>query len=209
MSIGNKIREIRKAKNLKISEVEMKAGISEGNLSRIETGKQWPKEETLKAIANALECHISNFFSDSPNVGQQIPVITYAETEALQNTKQLHAIHQKITPYDSSHWIPANTDMPENTFALEIGDNSMFPEFHENDHVIIAPDLPPKPGDFVLATVNHEILFRKYRPRETNILGNTVFQLIPLNEDYPALRSDVVSITIIGTMLEHRRYRKK
>lgn len=214
MGVGRKIREIRKSRKLNISDVELKAGISEGNLSRIETGKQWPREETLIAIANALDCSIVDFFSNTATgvtSGQQIPLVTYAQTETLQNINKRHTIRQELSTYassDPSRWIPAAADTPANAFALEISDGSMQPDFYEYDHVIIDPDQEPKPGDFILAKVNHEILFRKYRPRETSVSGDIVFQLIPLNEDYPSLRSDITLITIIGTMLEHRRYRK-
>ena len=214
MGVGRKIREIRKARKLNISDVELRAGMSEGNLSRIETGKQWPREETLIAIANALDCSIVDFFSNTATgiaSGQQIPLVTYARKETLQNINKPHTIRQELGAYassDPSHWIPAAADIPANAFALEIGDSSMLPDFHENDHVIIDPDQEPKPGDFILAKANHETLFRKYRPRGTSASGDMVFQLMPLNEDYPSLRSDITAITIIGTMLEHRRYRK-
>lgn len=215
MDAGRKIRAIRKSKNLNISDVELKAGISEGNLSRIETGKQWPKEETLRAIAEALECRVVDFFLDtSPDFppSQQIPLISYSETAKLKNIKSTHFLYQELTQYasgDPSKWIPIGNTIPENAFALEIGDSSMFPEFQERDHVIIDPDLEPKPGDFILAKTNeNETLFRKYRPRSTGSEGNIVFQLVPLNEDYPSLQSDISTVIIIGTMLEHRRYRK-
>ena len=214
MGAGRKIREIRKAKNLNISDVEIKAGISEGNLSRIETGKQWPREETLKAIAEALECQVADFFSETAAIseaGQQIPLVSYAQTETLKNITKPKALRQEMARYaasDPSHWISTGPDMPKNAFALQIGDSSMLPDFHENDHVIIDPDLKPKPGDFVLAKVKDETLFRKYQSRGAGTSGKKVFQLMPLNEDYPSLRSDSTSIIIIGTMLEHRRYRK-
>ncbi len=189
-------------------------GISEGNLSRIETGKQWPREETLKAIADALGCSVADFFSTaeaSTVAMQSIPLVSYSQTTVLQHIGESHSLRQGLSEYassDSRRWISASTAMSGNTFALEIGDGSMLPDFHENDHVIIDPDQPPTPGDFVLAQTGHETLFRKYRPREVTPSGDPVFQLIPLNEDYPSLRSDVMDITIIGTMLEHRRYRK-
>jgi len=39
--------------------------------------------------------------------------------------------------------------------------------------------------------------------------GNDIIELVPLNQDFPSLRSDTLPITIIGTMVEHRRYRRK
>mgnify|MGYP004716968083 FL=1 len=53
-----------------------------------------------------------------------------------------------------------------------------------------------------------EALFKKYRPRGI-INGQEVYELVPLNEDYPTLRSDSSKIRIIGTMMEHRKYRRR
>lgn len=212
MSVGNKIRAIRKSRKLSITEVESRAGISEGNLSRIETGKQWPREDTLAAIAEALECRIADFFTVTDlHTSQPIPLITYPQTEAAVKAEELLTLRQTLDEYAASHavrWIPADADIPGKAFAIEIGDHAMLPEFQKNDVVIIDPDMPPQPGDFVLARAGHETLFRKYRPRGTRSTGDMVFHLVPLNEDYPAFRSDITNIILLGTMLEHRRYRK-
>jgi hypothetical protein len=34
-----------------------------------------------------------------------------------------------------------------------------------------------------------------------------VIELTPLNNDFPPVRSDISPFVIIGTMVEHRRYR--
>jgi len=86
----------------------------------------------------------------------------------------------------------------------------MLPEFREGDMVIIDPAVEPSPGDYVVAqNDDNEATFKKFRPRGVNERGQQVFELVPLNEDYPSLRSDCVSIRIIGTMVEHRRYRTR
>ncbi|GKV89318.1 hypothetical protein PEC301619_13000 [Pectobacterium carotovorum subsp. carotovorum] len=85
----------------------------------------------------------------------------------------------------------------------------MQPDFSEGDTVIIDPDVSPIPGDFVVArNGDDEVVFKKYRPRGV-INGTDVFELSPLNDDYPTMRSDETAIRIIGTMIEHRRYRRK
>ena len=86
----------------------------------------------------------------------------------------------------------------------------MKPEFNEGDRIIVDPNVAPHPGDFVVAkNHNEEATFKKYRQRGIDENGNDIFELIPLNEDYPTLRSDLVPLKIIGTMVEHRRYRKR
>ena len=64
MGIGEKIKQHRTGKGLTLAEVETRAGLADGNLSRIERGKQWLTEEKLYAIATALDVHPAEFFID-------------------------------------------------------------------------------------------------------------------------------------------------
>lgn len=106
-------------------------------------------------------------------------------------------------------YLQTNMDLSESSFTLIISGRSMEPEFKEGDAVVIDPEVDPLPGDFVVAkNGQEEALFKKYRPRGF-INGEEVYELVPLNEDYPTVRSDQEPIRIIGTMVEHRRYRKR
>lgn len=109
----------------------------------------------------------------------------------------------------ADEYIMANNTYGRHTFALRITGNSMEPEFREGDMVVIDPDVRPNAGDYVVAK-NHEeaATFKKYRPRGINEAGQDVFELVPLNEDYAPMRSDLQPIHIIGTMVEHTRYRR-
>ena len=54
-----------------------------------------------------------------------------------------------------------------------------------------------------------EWTFKKYRPRGINEHGQEVYELTPLNPDYPTMRSDREPCRILGVMIEHRRlYRR-
>lgn len=96
-------------------------------------------------------------------------------------------------------------------FFLEIDGDSMLPEFRPGDRVLIDPDVSPRPGDFVAArNTKEEATFKKYRVRGIDEAGHEVFELVPLNDDYPVLRSDEHHLVVIGSMLEHRRkFRRK
>lgn len=110
----------------------------------------------------------------------------------------------------ASDWMLTDLELSQNAFALRIKGDSMLPEFREGDTVIIDPSVAPMPGDYVVAkNGENEATFKKYRPRGMNDNGQQVFELVPLNEDYPSMRSDLTNIDIIGTMVEHRRYRKR
>lgn len=102
---------------------------------------------------------------------------------------------------DASQW----------SFFLEIEGDSMLPDFRPGDRVLIDPDVSPRPGDFVAArNTKQEATFKKYRVRGIDESGQEVFELVPLNDDYPVMRSDEHHLVVIGTMIEHRRkFRRK
>lgn len=113
-------------------------------------------------------------------------------------------------PGDANDWLLTDMDLSSSAFALEIKGLSMLPEFNPGDRVIIDPEVAPLPGDFVAAkNGEEEATFKKYRPRGMDAHGNTIFELVPLNEDFPSMRSDITPIKIVGTMVEHRKYRKR
>ncbi|MFC1477574.1 helix-turn-helix domain-containing protein [candidate division KSB1 bacterium] len=56
MSIGHRIRTVRKEKRLTLEQVSLKAGMKASNLSDIEKGKRDIRTQTLERIALALGC---------------------------------------------------------------------------------------------------------------------------------------------------------
>ncbi len=64
-TIGEKIREIRKARGLTQKELGEKAGIAEPTIRRYELGKLNPKIETVKKIADALGVDAAYLYSES------------------------------------------------------------------------------------------------------------------------------------------------
>jgi transcriptional regulator with XRE-family HTH domain len=60
--LGQRIRELRKGKNLSQDQLSEKIGIDPKHLSRIELGKSFPYMETLEAIAAALDVEIKDLF---------------------------------------------------------------------------------------------------------------------------------------------------
>lgn len=135
---------------------------------------------------------------------KKIPLIDYVRAGTLVEVANPFPVGGA---YD---WLLTDLDLSERAFALEIEGNSMEPEFKAGDRVIIDPSVSPHPGDFVVAK-NHDekATFKKYRLRGIDETGKEVFELIPLNSDYPTLRSDEIPLRIIGTMMEHRKYRRR
>jgi SOS-response transcriptional repressor LexA len=140
----------------------------------------------------------------APVGAARIPLISYVQAGCWTG------IVDSYQPGDADEWLLTDLELSGSAFALQIKGESMTPEFKEGDRVIIDPSVQPLPGDFVVAkNGDNEATFKKYRPRGVNEQGVTVFELVPLNEDFPSMRSDTQPISIIGTMVEHRKYRKK
>lgn len=134
----------------------------------------------------------------------RIPLISYVQAGVWTG------VVDNYQPGDAEDFLLTDLELSGSAFALEIKGDSMLPEFKPGDRVIIDPNVMPQPGDFVVAkNGDEEATFKKYRPRGVNERGETVFELVPLNEDYPSMRSDATPIRIVGTMVEHRKYRRR
>jgi len=68
MNIGTRIRQLRLAKKMKITELADAVGVDAANISRLETGKQKQfSEQTLNRLAQALNVSVSDLFISSGN----------------------------------------------------------------------------------------------------------------------------------------------
>lgn len=110
-------------------------------------------------------------------------------------------------PTEGMEYLLTDLALSDKAFALQIKGKSMLPDFKEGDRIIVDCDVYPHPGDFVVAkNSTNEATFKKYRLVTIDGSGTEVFELIPLNNDYPTVRSDQQHLQIIGTMVEHRKY---
>lgn len=133
-----------------------------------------------------------------------VPVISSVQAGALREVEDPYPVG---AGYEV---IYTDTEMSKWAFALDIKGDSMFPDFKEGDRVIIDPKITPQPGDFVVAKNDeHEATFKKYKPRSYDQGGRIIFDLVPINPDYPTIHSDIQQVHIIGVMVEHRTYRRK
>lgn len=134
--------------------------------------------------------------------GRQVPLISYVQAGLWREAVDPYA------PGAGEDELLTQLYLGPHAFALTIHGNSMFPEFREGDIILVDPDVVPTPGDYVVArNADNEATFKKYRSRGVNACGEPIIELVPLNPDFPTLHSETTPIQIIGTMMEHRRYR--
>ncbi|AJO88443.1 TPA: S24 family peptidase [Haemophilus influenzae] len=212
-TIGERIK--RRRTELKLTQKELAnaiKGVSNVAISQWESDTTKPNSENILDLSTVLQCDISWLLrgNGQSNVlpasigGNKIPLISYIQAGKWSG---ISSLKESCGDFD---YVFTDLDVSENAFALSIIGDSMEPEFKEEDVIIIDPQVQPVAGEFVVAiNGDYEATFKKYRPLEIDEYGRTQFELIPLNSDYPKMSSLKQQISIIGTMVEHRIYRRK
>jgi transcriptional regulator with XRE-family HTH domain len=72
MIIGDRLRELREAKNLSQGDIEKRTGLLRCYISRVENGHTVPAIETLEKLARAIEVPLYQLFYD----GEEPPKVT-------------------------------------------------------------------------------------------------------------------------------------
>jgi len=137
----------------------------------------------------------------APIGSRPIPVISAVQAGALKDME---------SPYEPGDGFAVeytdDLNLSRWTFGLEVEGDSMLPRFRPGDRVIVDPEIAPNPGNFVVArNGSNQATLKKYRPRGMDEKGNTIFELVPLNDDYPTLRSDAEHLLVIGVVVELRQ----
>lgn len=227
MKINERIKQTRKRLGYSQEILGSRVGVSRVSISQWERGENTPNGRYLNDLAAALGVTVDwlltgegeGAVTSAPEVipgyhnvepavipqGNRIPILSYVQAGNWRE------ICEQATAFDGNvEYVMASVDIGPCGFGLWIRGRSMNPVFNEGDLVIIDPDEQPRPGDYVVAkNGSEEATFKKYRPRGIDESGQEVFELVPLNDDFPTMHSDRQHIEIIGVMVEHRIFRKR
>ena len=217
-TIAEHVKARREALNLSQVQLAKIAGCSQGTIGNLESGiRAQPRKlldiaRALQVSPEWLETGRGPMKSSNASNVEPAPIGMY-RVPLISNIQagMWAEIVDNFQPGDAEEWLLTSTKVSGHSFALKIKGDSMYradnPEsFKEGDVVLIDPDVQPKPGGFVAArNGKQEATFKRYRPRGLNEKGVEYFELVPLNENYPTMRSDLEEITIIGTAVEHRK----
>ncbi|MEE3682373.1 LexA family protein [Actinobacillus pleuropneumoniae] len=213
-TLGDRIRSRRK--ELKLTQKDLATalkGVSHVAVSQWESNTTKPNAENILDLSTVLQCDISWLLRGSgesnvmpASIGvTKVPLISYVQAGAWTG---IDDFRETCGDYE---YILTDLDVSGDAFALKIKGDSMEPEFIGGDIVIIDPKVEPHAGEFVAAiNGDYEATFKKYRPLEDlDEYGRQHFELVPLNPDWHSMSSLKQEIRIIGTMVEHRIYRRK
>ncbi len=222
MSIGSRIREARKKSGLTQAQLGSKVGMVQATISELETGES-AGTTNIASIAHALGVSALWLETGKGSPAPSMPAVKFDQNVApatlgsraipVISAIQAGAMREITIPYslgDGYATVFVDDSYSQWAFALEIEGDSMLPKFEPGDIVIIEPEWTPRPGEYVAAkNGKQEATFKKYRQRGTDTAGNDIFELVPLNENYPILRSDETPLAIIGVMAEYRQKARK
>ena len=214
---SERIRELRKKHGLTQQKLGELIGVKKSSISQWENDEHSPSGDNLAQLSKVfgVSAHWLATGKGSPELsnvepavipqGNRVPILSYVQAG---NWREMC---EQASNFDGNvEYVSVGGEIGPYGFGVWLRGDSMVPLFKEGDLIIVDPDEGPQPGDYVVAkNGSGEATFKKYRPRGIDENGQEVFELVPLNDDYPTMHSDRQHIQIIGVMVEHRSYRKK
>lgn len=94
VDLGQRVRELRKARNWTLEQAASQAGLARSTLSKIENGQMSPTYEALKKLADGLEISVPQLFTppSSPQVNGRMAVTKAGEGQAHPTATYEHEL---------------------------------------------------------------------------------------------------------------------
>lgn len=181
--------------------------LSPGQLSRIERGKSAFTEDRITQLARLYGWSPAELLGGRAHAERQR---SSGRLVPLIDTVQAGHWTDVVDPYakgDAKQWITAPHKVGPRAFVLEIKGDSMEPEYHDGDWIVVDPDVEPRPGNDVVARLDTDDVatFKRFRQRQGD-KGRIEIDLAPLNPNWPVLRLDAKKGgRLIGVATDHIR----
>ncbi|MDE6593930.1 MAG: helix-turn-helix transcriptional regulator [Oscillospiraceae bacterium] len=85
MIIGERLRYVRKSKNMSIYKLSQETGISQSHISDLELGRRKPSVETLSRLVVPLGITLSELFNEN----DEVSILTEKERELVEYYRTL------------------------------------------------------------------------------------------------------------------------
>ena len=210
-ALGTRIRQVLEEKGITQAQLARLVGVKQQTISYI-CAADSPASASRYATKIAQALGVNPSWLQSGEGDKHDPVVRIELDGRVVPVRQVPLLEgQEAIAYangqankNNGKTLMTDAEIGARAFAMDIVGESMAPSFKPGDRVVIDPSVMPEPGDFVAAVAQGLLTFRKYRAR-----GASVFELVPLNEDWPVISSEECEIKILGVMAEHRSYRRQ
>lgn len=189
MSLGQRIRELRKARGLTLQQVADVFGITRASVSGWESDDTRPDQDKLPALARKLGTTVEHLLtgkrpdaadSDAnvepgPDLRGHVPLISWVQAGNWE------AVVDNFSPGDAEDWMPCPRKYGPQTFALRVRGVSMEPKYQDGDIIFVDPDAQAEHGKNVVVRLDdeHEATFK-----QLVVEGGQKF-LRAINPDWP------------------------
>ena len=208
MNIGEKIKKLRKNKDMNQGELAKVVGVSLDTVSRWETGKRKPRYEDIVALASVFGIPLSelidefkeNHLSILPDTTSNFLWVPVVEIEACAGNG--HEYPEFSTNIVAMRPIP-KTDLIGHSWQgsgfkiFTISGDSMEPRFSDNDDILVSIDEPVSTGSIVVAWWRGRLYIRGYIAQQGKVI------LKPLNAKYSQIEIENgdTDLYIIGKVI--------
>lgn len=168
-TMGQRIRALRREKNLTQSDLAKIVGVSAPNVTGWEKDAYTPKADPLSKMAtyfNVSTSYIVNGDENGPQLDNNvapisqklIPVLSWVQAGTMTSV-------EAINPLEISQWLPPlSSDDPDGCFYLRVVGVSNYPTYADGDYILVNPsyqvcDLISE--DLVVVRNNSDATFKK------------------------------------------------
>ena len=205
-AIGKILKARRMAKGLSARQLAERVGVSDAHIIYIEKAQRKATFDKLMNIIGVLGLTVNEILTvigqdsaaheGSPTRPlRRIPVVSWVTAGAW------HEVSDIFEPGSSDQWIESDVE-GENVFALLVMGDSMEPEFHEGEFIIVNPHVESLPGDFIIVkNPDGEATFKQLKK-----YGNR-WVLHPINPRYHDMEVRRGDFRVIGKVVKkEKRY---
>ena len=163
MNVGQRIQQKMKEQRLSQNKLAKAAQLSQAGISAIISGQVSPKEVTLSAIANALNCSVSELMGEIapgiiPIVRKSVPIIGSI------------ACGERVSPDTEAEGYADLPDGVKADFALRCKGDSMIPTFINGDIVLIRQQPEVNNGQIAAVNIDGETTLKHLYYQDGGIL---------------------------------------
>lgn len=222
-------RILARMKELNLQQVDLieLTGLSKGTVSKWISGINTPSGKSITSLSKALKTspewildgeglkNLGGPVKDEDEKGfhnvrfngkklTRIPVLDFVQAGLWREVA-----YDGGEPKGYTFTTYENRD-PSTVFTVTVEGMSMYPDFQPGDDIVIDASVSPQPGDYVVAqNGDYEVTFKKYRVVGFDEHGREVFELVPINPDFPVHNSQKHPISVIGVVVQHHREFRK
>lgn len=201
MSIGKRLKALRKNKKMKQDTLANTIGINRATISMYERDKRTPSPEILKKYSDIFDVSIDYIMGKSLNFKESKDYVRI----------NIYANNHDGIPVEKPENIEYTQDLsfsdgysPDKKYiGIKVKDDYMYPKYIENDTIIIEKTDYYENGKDVAVCVNNNIELRNLYYDKHSII------LKPFNPEYPpkkySFKNENNIINIIGVVVELRR----